>query len=116
MAANQTLYRGDSFPVSLEIISTSSVGDVAFNLTGYTAEVSLRWPQCERIRLTSSVLTIGATEGTITGAFGSTSTVCLPDSLKMYLVLETTVPTKRTYFLGTVSVLACNSSTDICTL
>jgi hypothetical protein len=117
MTANQDLYRGDSFPISLELISTSSVGTVAFNLTGYTAEVSLRWPQCDRIKLNSSDggLTIAATAGTIDGTFASTSTTCLPDALKMYLVLETTTPTKRTYFLGKVKVMACNSSADVCT-
>jgi hypothetical protein len=34
----------------------------------------------------------------------------------MYLVLETTTPTKKTYFLGNVKVMACNSSTDVCTI
>jgi hypothetical protein len=117
MAVNQDLFRGDSFPVQLELTTTSSSGVIAFDLTGYTAEVSLRWPQCERVKLNSSDsgLTIAATAGTITGTFGSTATVCLPDALKMYLVLETTAPTKKTYFLGGVKVMACNSSTDICT-
>lgn len=118
MAVTQDLFRGDSLPVSLELTSTSSTGTIAFDLTGYTAEVSLRWPQCERVKLNSTDggLTIGATAGTITGTFASTATVSLPDALKMYLVLETTVPTKKTYFLGNVKVMACNSSTDVVTL
>jgi hypothetical protein len=115
MAVNQDLFRGDSFPVQLELTTTSSSGEIAFNLTGYTAEVSLRWPNCQRVKLTSTELTIGATAGTISGTFASTATVCLPDALQMYLVLETTAPTKKTYFLGKVKVMACNSSTDVCT-
>jgi hypothetical protein len=117
MAANLDLYRGDTLPVSLELTSTSSSGTVAFDLTGYTAEVSLRW-QCDRVKLNSSDagLTIVSTLGTIDGIFASTATVCLPDALKMYLVLETTVPTKQTYFLGNVKVMACNSSTDVCSI
>jgi hypothetical protein len=116
MAANLELFRGDSLPVSLELTSSSSSGEIPFVLTGYTAEVSLRWPNCQRVKLnsTSSELTIGTTAGTITGTFASTTTICLPDALQMYLVLETTVPTKNTYFLGNVKVMACNSSTDNC--
>jgi hypothetical protein len=118
MAAYLELFRGDSLPIDIELTSSSSSGSVAFDLTGHTAEVSLRWPNCQRIKLnsTSSELTLGATAGTIAGIFPSTATVCLPDALQMYLVLETTVPTKKTYFLGNVKVMACNSSTDVCTI
>jgi hypothetical protein len=114
MAVNQDLFRGDSFPVSLELTSSSSVGEVAFNLTGYTPTVSLRWSKCQTLNLTSTDLTIVSTAGTITGTFAATATSTLPDVMKQYLVLETTVPTKQTYFLGTVKVFSCGSSTELC--
>jgi hypothetical protein len=118
MASYHDLFRGDSFPVSIEITSTSSSGTAVFDLTGYTAEISLRWPNCQRVKInsSSSEVTIQATAGLIDGTFASTATVCLPDALQMYLVLETTTPTKKTYFLGNVKVMACNSSTDVCTI
>lgn len=118
MAARFDLYRGDSLPVALELTSTSSSGTAVFDLTGYTAEISLRWPNCQRVKInsTSSEVTIQSTAGLINGTFGSTSTICLPDAVQMYLVLETTAPTKKTYFLGNVKVMACNSSTDTCSL
>jgi hypothetical protein len=117
MASYFDLNRGDTFPVDIEITSTSSSGSAAFDLTGHTAEVSLRWG-CQRVKLnsSSSELTIQSTLGLIDGIFPSSVTVCLPDALKMYLVLETTEPTKKTYFLGNVNVTNCNSSTDVCTI
>jgi hypothetical protein len=116
MVASLDLFRGDSLPINLEMVSSSSAGEIPFDLTGYTAEVSLRWPKCDRIKLNSSdgALTISATAGVVTGQFGSTTTICLPDAVQMYLVLETTVPSKKTIFLGNVKVMACNSSTDVC--
>jgi hypothetical protein len=117
MAVTQDLYRGDSFPVSLELTSTSSAGTIAFDLTNYTATVSLRWPKCQTLNLhstTTGELTIASTAGTITGTFPATATSTLPDAMSMYLVLETTVPTKKTYFLGKVKVASCHSSTELC--
>jgi hypothetical protein len=116
MAVTQDLYRGDSFPVSLELTSTSSAGTIAFDLTNYTATVSLRWPKCQTLNLYSSDggLTVASTDGEITGTFAATQTSTLPDAMKMYLVLETTVPTKKTYLLGQVKVFSCDSSTETC--
>jgi hypothetical protein len=113
MAVTQTLYRGDSFSVSLELTSTSSSGTIAFNLTGYTPTVSLRWPKCQTLNLVSSDLTVVSTAGTITGTFAATATSTLPDAMKEYLILETTAGIKSTYFLGRVNVLSCESSTEL---
>jgi hypothetical protein len=116
MAVNFDLFRGDSLPVSLELTSTSSSGEVAFDLTGYAVTVSLRWPKCQTLNLTSesSELTIDSTAGTIVGTFAATATSTLPDAMKEYLVLETTAGVKQTYFIGSVKVLSCNSSTELC--
>jgi hypothetical protein len=113
MSVTQELFRGDSLPVSLELISTSSVGDVAFDLTGYTATVSLRWPRCQTLNL-STALTVTSTAGTITGTFPATATSTLPNVVQQYLVLETTASVKKTYFLGQVKVFSCGSSTETC--
>jgi hypothetical protein len=106
------LFRGDSFPVSLDVTDFSTLTD----LTGYEAKVSLRWPGRNTINLYSSDsgLTITATAATITGTFASTSSLCLPDAVRMYLVLTTTVPTQQSYFLGRVNVISHGSSTDPC--
>jgi hypothetical protein len=116
MAVNFDLYRGDSFPVSLALTSTSSSGTIAFDLTNYTATVSLRWPKCQTLNLYSSDsgLAVVSTAGTIAGTFPATATSTLPDAMSMYLILETTVPSKKTYSLGKVKVLSCNSSTELC--
>lgn len=117
MANNLTLYRGDTFPVNLALTSTSSSGTVVFPLAGYTAEVDFRWHKWDRISLssTSTGLAIDTTLGTITGTFQSTDTACLPDNVDYYLVLTTTVPTRRTYRLGRVKVLSSKSSLEACT-
>jgi hypothetical protein len=116
MAVNLDLFRGDSFPVSLELISTSSAGNIAFDLTGYSATVSLRWPKCQTLNLasTASELTIVSTAGTINGTFAATATSTLPDAMSMYLVLVTTASVKKTYLLGKVKVASCGSSTELC--
>jgi hypothetical protein len=116
MAVNQDLFRGDSLPVNIELTSTSSSGEVAFDLTGYTITVSLRWPKCQTLNLTSSStgLTIDSTAGTIIGKFEATATSTLPDAMKEYLVLETTAGVKQTYLIGSVKVFSCNSSTELC--
>ena len=112
MAISTDVFRGDSLPVSLDVNTFTTLT----NLTGYQAEVSLRWPYCNTLKLysSSSTLTIGATAGTITGTYASTATTCLPDAVRMYLTLTTTVPTQKTYFIGRVNVLSCGSSTDVC--
>lgn len=114
MTVNQDLFRGDSFQVSLEIVSTSSAGELAFDLTGYTPTISLRWPNCQTLNLTSTDLTIVSTAGTIEGTFAATQTSTLPDVMQMYLLLETTASVKQTYALGRVKVVSCESSTEIC--
>jgi hypothetical protein len=114
MAVNFDLFRGDSLPVSLELTSTSSSGEVAFDLTGYEVTVSLRWPKCQTLNLESTELTIDSTAGTVVGTFAATATSTLPDAMKEYLVLETTAGVKQTYFIGSVKVLSCNSSTELC--
>jgi hypothetical protein len=113
MAVNQNLLRGDSFPVSLELVSTSPDGEEAFDLTNYSVTVSLRWPRCQTVNLTSADLTIVATAGTIDGAFTVTQTSTLPDAMNMYVILETS-GVKQTYPLGRVKVASCESSTEIC--
>jgi L-asparaginase/Glu-tRNA(Gln) amidotransferase subunit D len=116
MAVNVDLFRGDSLPVSIELISTSSAGEAAFDLTGYSVTVSLRWPKCQTLNLTSSSseLTIVSTAGTIAGTFAATATSTLPNAMKEYLILETTAGVKQTYFIGRVNVLSCESSTELC--
>jgi hypothetical protein len=115
MSVSLKLYRGDSFSVDLAMLTT---GSAAFNLTGYSAKVSFRWPQCQSVELTSSSseLTIAATAGTITGMFDEDDTKCLPDSVDYYVVLTTTADVKQTYPLGRVRVLSCNSSVESCSL
>jgi hypothetical protein len=114
MTANMDLYRGDSFGVSLELVSTSSAGEAVFDLTGFTPTVSLRWPNCQTLNLTSTDLTVVSTAGTIDGTFAATQTSTLPDAMRAYLVLETTDDGKQTYFLGRVKVTSCESSTELC--
>jgi hypothetical protein len=116
MTVNQELFRGDSFGVSLELVTTSSAGEVAFNLTGYSATYALRWPKSQSVKLTSSSseLTIVSTAGTIVGTFAATQTSTLPDAMQAYLILETTSGGKQTYPLGRVKVTSCDSSTETC--
>jgi hypothetical protein len=99
--------------VSLAMLTT---GSAVFDLTGYAAKVSLRWPQCQTVTLTSSGgdLTIVSTAGTISGTFDEDDTKCLPDSVDYYVVLTTTLDIKQTYFLGRVKVMSCNSSVEDC--
>jgi hypothetical protein len=113
MSVSLKLYRGDSFPVELAMLTT---GSAVFDLTGYSAKVSLRWPQCQTVSLASSDgdLTIDSTAGTITGTFAEADTKCLPDSADYYVVLTTTADVKQTYHLGRVKVMACNSSIEDC--
>jgi hypothetical protein len=113
MAVNLKLYRGDSFSVSLAMLTT---GSAVFDLTGYSAKVSFRWPPCETVFLASSDsgLTIDSTLGTINGLFDEDDTRCLPDSVDYYVVLTTTLDVKQTYFLGRVKVMSCNSSVEAC--
>jgi hypothetical protein len=113
MTVNQELFRGDSFPVSIEVVSTSSLGAVAFDLTGYDVTVSLRWPNCQTLNLVSTALTIDSTAGTISGEFTVAQTSTLPDAMQNYLVLEI-AGAKQTYFLGRVKVRSCGSSTETC--
>jgi hypothetical protein len=114
MTVNMDLYRGDSLRVELEIVTTSSAGEAAFNLAGYSPTVSLRWPRCQTLNLATTSLTVDSTAGTIEGTFTVTQTSTLPDSMQMYLILETTDGNKDTYPLGRVTVRSCESSTEIC--
>jgi hypothetical protein len=112
MSVSLKLYRGDSFPVSLAMQSSNAV----FDLTGYSVKVSLRWPKCQTVTITSSAgdLTVDSTAGTIVGQFDEEDTRCLPDSVEYYVVLTTTLDAKQTYSLGRVKVLSCNSSAENC--
>jgi hypothetical protein len=115
MAVNQDLLRGDSLPVVLELVSATTDGsEEVFDLTDYSVSVSLRWPRCQTVNLTSADLTIVATAGTVEGYFSATQTSTLPDAMNMYVILETTAGVKQTYPLGRVKVASCESSTEIC--
>jgi hypothetical protein len=115
MSVNLKLFRGDSFTVSLAMLTT---GNTVFDLTGQSAKVSFRWPQCQTVTLTSSGgdLTIDSTAGTIQGMFDEEDTRCLPDNVEYYVVLETTLGVKQTHYLGRVKVMSCNSSVETCSL